>query len=547
MSSTIQKQLEEVEKNIIQGNFLYCFEIIEKNIKQKNISKEDQYKFLALKTFILNQYGEYQEALEITEKVFTDKTVKENLELYLDILNENVLSLAFLGKIQEALTKFDIIDEILTNSKIKEKVIYKQKALFNRAKWWFHFTLGDREKFIHHAHEFNNYSIKYGNKFHIATSYNILAFIYSDDVPNLELCKEYLDSSYEIIKEIGNKFELTRYHLWYGVYCFAKYEYNLALESFQKGIDLALENKYNLQLPILYLYKGAIHRRLLELDKALDLTTKSLKFPTTISWQIYPTSSIGYIYHLKGELSLALDYYKKSLKKCQEINEKRHRSYLLTNIVELCLELDDTEKANEYLNELDEFNKTIQNDITYEHFTLAKALVLKASNQIRDLSKAADLLEELLKQEEIRNPLEITFNLITINLKELQLSPNEVNLGKVNNQINNLQEMAERQHYTFLRIEIFQLKSQLALIESDAEKALEYLMTAKTLASEKGSTLQVENIVLEIEQLNKQLDMWKQLQAKSSPLTETIKQITLDKTINRISKETIIEERDENT
>lgn len=547
MSSIIQKQLEEVEKKIIQGNFLECFEIIEKNIDKKNITKEYRYKFLVLKTFILNQYGQYQEAFEITSKILADKSVKENIELLIDVLNEKVYTLAFLGKIQEALSVFDNIDEILTKSKLPEMVINKQKTLLYRAKWWLYFTIGDREKFIHYANEFNSYAKKYGNKLQIAASFNVLAFIHVWDVPNHELCKEYLDNSYKIIQEIGNKLELTRYYLWFGTYCAAKYEYNQALELYQKGIDLALENEFNQPLPVIYLYKGRIHQRLLELDTALDLFTKSLEFPTSISWQIYPTASIGIIYHTKGELNLALDYYKKSLKKCREIDEKRLRSSLLLYIIQLFLELNDIEKAQEYLNELNEFNNTIHSVDVNEDFVIASALVLKASNQIRDLGKAADLLEELLKQDSTRNLLFISLNLIAINLKELQLSPNEANLDKVNKQIRNLQEMAERQRYIYLQIEIFQLKSQLALIELKAEKALEYLMTAKTLASEKGSILQEENIIQEIDQLNKQLDMWKQLQAKNSPLTETIKQIPFDKTINRISKEAIVEERDEKT
>jgi hypothetical protein len=91
------------------------------------------------------------------------------------------------------------------------------------------------------------------------------------------------------------------------------------------------------------------------------------------------------------------------------------------------------------------------------------------------------------------------------------------------------------------------LKSQIALIELNAEKAVELLITAKTIAEERGAKLQAQEIVKDQEQLNKQLGMWQQLQANNTSLSETIKQVPLENTINRIIKETIIEERDEIT
>ena len=58
---------------------------------------------------------------------------------------------------------------------------------------------------------------------------------------------------------------------------------------------------------------------------------------------------------------------------------------------------------------------------------------------------------------------------------------------------------------------------------------------------------QSQEIALEQEQLKEKLNMWKELQEKKSPLIETIKQVPIEKTIDRIAKETIIEERDEQT
>jgi len=545
LPSPIQKQLKEVEQQIIHGNFKEALSVIEKNTKKKNICKDDKLSFLVQKSDILNMLGNLQEALDVVESILKEDTIKDSL-IYLDALLEKSYSLARLGNIKDTFTTLEKIDETFKLSNhLPANIIAQRKAILMRTKWWLYFSIGEKEKFMQYAREFNEYAKRSENKHLIAASYSVLAFLHTDDEVEHELCEEYLDLTYKISTELENNFLLTNYHLWSGNLLKTRYDYKKAMEAYQKGIDLAEENGYDIHLPVLYLYKGISHSSLLELDIALELFLKSLKFPSATSFQIYSLTNIGETYYLKGELELALEYYIKSLNLCKKINEKRHHPYLLSSLISLYVELNDLQQAQKYLDELEQFSKT--SELNHQKFLYYSGIVLKASKNIHDLSKAAVLFEKLLKKTDLIFDFSALFQLTLIYLMELQLTPNQAILEKVKVNIEKLQKLAEERQYNFSLIEIYRLKSQLALIELNAEKALELLITAKVLADEKGSILQAQGIVREQKQLNEQLGMWQQLQEENSSLVETIKQVPLENSIKRITRETIIENRDEKT
>ncbi|NPE09767.1 MAG: hypothetical protein GNW80_15915, partial [Asgard group archaeon] len=95
------------------------------------------------------------------------------------------------------------------------------------------------------------------------------------------------------------------------------------------------------------------------------------------------------------------------------------------------------------------------------------------------------------------------------------------------------------------QIEIYQLKSQLALLELDIKKATNLLIAAHTLADDKGLTLIAQRVISDQEKIEKQANMWNQLREEKAPLSETLKQISLTDSAKKIAKETLMEVRDE--
>ena len=84
-------------------------------------------------------------------------------------------------------------------------------------------------------------------------------------------------------------------------------------------------------------------------------------------------------------------------------------------------------------------------------------------------------------------------------------------------------------------------------MELDAQKAIELLDKAQTIAKEIDVELLKVKLKEDRVKIEQQLDMLRELQEKQAPLSEKMKLVSLKNTIKDIAKETVIEERDEET
>jgi len=62
LSSAVKKQLEVIEKYIIQGNFKKASKLVAKVIKSKDLDDENRLSNLVLQSEILNKQGKFQDA-----------------------------------------------------------------------------------------------------------------------------------------------------------------------------------------------------------------------------------------------------------------------------------------------------------------------------------------------------------------------------------------------------------------------------------------------------------------------------------------------------
>lgn len=95
-SIAIQKQLQRIERLMITGDFKKGLELIEKNLKGKDINEDDQLRLLNFKGYIQNKLGNYKEAFEIAENILKRKSEDKNSLIYLDALSLKALHLFYL-------------------------------------------------------------------------------------------------------------------------------------------------------------------------------------------------------------------------------------------------------------------------------------------------------------------------------------------------------------------------------------------------------------------------------------------------------------------
>ncbi|MCK5047075.1 MAG: hypothetical protein KAS22_10885, partial [Candidatus Heimdallarchaeota archaeon] len=284
-----------------------------------------------------------------------------------------------------------------------------------------------------------------------------------------------------------------------------------------------------------------------DLDKALEYNNLALEVAPTGKFVLLINT--GIIYLTKNEIEKAHEYFQNGLANSKKTGEIRVRPNLLYHLVLSSLLLRDIKQAKKYLQELKELSIEAGFDQITRTYQLAKVLILKESTRIQDWFKAIEILEKLIEEGKLSKDSQIDalFHLVEIRLKELQATADQDILVEVKKQIEIIQKHAEeRQQYTMI-VNLYRLKSQLALVELDAEKAVELLVTAKTLAKEKNLQFIVTNIQEEQAKLEQQQNMWNRMKEQKAPLKDALKEVHLDSSAKKLANETILEVRDERT
>ena len=92
MSSTIEKQLQEIKQLIANGQFQEASKLIEVGLKKKNIRKIEELNFLVLKSELLNDLGKHKEALNLSDIVLTENEKINDTLLKVSALAEKAMS-----------------------------------------------------------------------------------------------------------------------------------------------------------------------------------------------------------------------------------------------------------------------------------------------------------------------------------------------------------------------------------------------------------------------------------------------------------------------
>ena len=139
------------------------------------------------------------------------------------------------------------------------------------------------------------------------------------------------------------------------------------------------------------------------------------------------------------------------------------------------------------------------------------------------------------------------YTFLEIRLKELQLSPNEESLREVQKRIHHLEFEAEERQLEWFLANVYRLQSQLALVELDVKKALEFLEKAQIIANKIDVELLKNEIKKDREKIDQQLAMLQKFHEQNAPISETMKLVSLENTVKNIKQETVLEEIDKET
>jgi tetratricopeptide (TPR) repeat protein len=546
LSSTIEKHLQKVEQLIYQGELKEALNLIEEGIKTKNLSKKNELRYLFHKSEGLSYLGNFQESLELINQVIKENKVLDDPLLQVDALFHKAWVLLCLAKpkgVDKIIEKG--MKAIATLTDIPETKIAEERAKFMLANGLYFALLGDFTKSFDIHQESISLAEKSGNNFITSMCVGDLGALHLH-FGKPEKSEEYTEKALKIATENGYKFWISFLTINLAAVKGFQKKYELSIKMYEEAFALAREIDSTFLLGG-HFDLGNTYLLMFQLDEALESYRIVLEHLPLYVHLTLPY--IGYIYFLKNQLDLASEYFLKALKISEKMNDKKTIADIHYYLILISIEQKNSLITQKYLEQLKQISKETSFEYVKHRYQFASILVLKLSGDISDLGKAAILLEEFLKEKDLISTLRMDalYAFLEIRLKELQLSVNVASLREVKKRLYHLEVESEDSDQQWLLANVYRLHSQLALIELKANEAIEFLNKAQIIADKIDVKLLKKEIKEDREKIQQQLIMWNKLQEQKAPISETIKHVSLEKTVKNIKEETVLKEKDKET
>jgi hypothetical protein len=201
----------------------------------------------------------------------------------------------------------------------------------------------------------------------------------------------------------------------------------------------------------------------------------------------------------------------------------------LFDLISVALDQDVPDRAQHYLQRLQQLNEQEDNKAIDQQYRLAKALILKASPRIRDKGQAQTLFQQVIEEEPVRiMQAEIALiNLCELLLDELRAYGEPAVFQEAQAAVQRLATLAQDQHAFSLVVQVLLLQAKFALIEGKLTTAERFLEQAKMTAEEKSLGLLLKRVVAEQELLKTQFETWRQLIQENASFEERLEQARL--------------------
>ena len=360
---------------------------------------------------------------------------------------------------------------------------------------------------------------------------------------------ECYETSLKYYIEIESEIAIAKASENIGYTYLVKGDLNAALEYSEKAYKVLVDRKpeywWNIlpDLASIYLMKG-------DIDKALEIQEERLAFHENAQFTrhiAFTLIDISKILWQKGLSEQAIEKAKKSLELFRKMDNKLWLVDVLSNLIYYLTEIDETEEAKKYLEELEQIYRDTKDKNSKRILDFSQALVLRKSEDSKDVLKAEFLLENLLEEElEYSFYILIVLILAEILLNELCLSSDREYLIKLQKHVVDLYSLTSVNNSYSLIVQTLLLQSKIALIELETEKAKKLLNQALKISEDKGLDKLKSEINQEIEMFKVEA---KQIESfdKESSINKRMEAISLEKRVNGIKKTSVTEVHVEET
>lgn len=389
-------KLSEVEQLISYGEYKKALDLLNATEKKKQLSDDEILLKKYIQIFIHLDEGEFQKGRDIADDLLVDSIKKNNILRSIDAYigkTENTICLGFYEESSELIQKGL---DLLLNIKNKSSREYKyRKAYIKFLKARISQDTHDIIKAIKFFKESYEIRKEIDDKFGLL--YTLLNWgVSMSAIGDFIKGEKYLNKSLKLAKELNNNIGI----IWIWIYTgWIKYhigELDTALSLANKCLSFYEPKNYDYTsthcLDLLgncYLAKGNLKKALFYFEKNLELRLKK-GYKNQIAQSYY---SIGKVYRQKGELKRSLAYYNKVLKSTEIKEDPIAKPTYLSTIGKIYGELGDFQKAKKYL--LEAYDVLQKRKIVVYRYLNFDISIAKTIHYIIDLSVNNNDLEDM--------------------------------------------------------------------------------------------------------------------------------------------------------
>jgi len=489
---------------------------------------------------------------------------KKNPQDLLNLANEMIEE----EKIFEALEFLNSLEPI-------DEFTDREKTIFYTLKSEIHEILFKNQKAYETAEKGIQFAKKIGNGIEVVDAYLKMGKCllsmgkFKESIDLLEKSSEILSNLTQISEKDRNR-RMGRIGIIIGANFYNIGETMKSIELFNESIDLLKNWDSKAYLALAYGFYGNLFMLIGESDKALDVLSKSQKIceynesPAYDHPKLLYFFGMSFVYGVKGEFQLALDYIKKGVSLARKCNSTSYLFMALSNLGIIYQTLGEWELTIKYLKEalllvensgrnsriifllfnffdvyinMEDINKAkqvfhrIENLYTEEKenkrdnliYRYCKAILLKMSKRTRELGVAQEIFFNIAKEEVIQ--LEFTqgaiLNLCEMLLEEFKETKNVEVLDEFSSLLKRLQEAAEKQHAYPILAETYLLDARLSMITFELIKTRQSLTKAQQIAERYGLSLLAVKISNEHDNLLQNLEVWEQMKKDNVSISES--------------------------
>ncbi|MFX1376890.1 MAG: tetratricopeptide repeat protein [Promethearchaeota archaeon] len=537
------EEFSQAEELVYQAKFNEAVELINNLEKTETKDSIDQLQRILLQGKIHCYLGQYKKATDIGEIAYQ---LSQKLEPVIESVDALLLKahVIYLGNTEESSGLIKEAERIFESFKIdSSSAYYRKQADILLMKSMICLSKGNLNEAFGLAEQCLTIRQNLNKKLDLSNIYYHLGRLYHYKSDS-KLGLEYASKSLTIHEELKNQTGIASSLFLVGVSYFSKGDFDQALKLCKQSLkikEISILTKLEVLglLALIYLNRGQLDRAIRYRNEVAEIAQKE-QYSDQL---IISTYGVGVIYRAKGKFDLATNYLKKSLDLSKKFNSPFAIQTSLFYLILTSLDNNSLEKAKIYLNQLEQFSDQTESGVFKNVILISKALVLKNSARIRNLSEA-ELMLKKFTEKEIETPILYHLalvNLCEIFLEELKFTNNPEILDELSPLISKIYEIAENQNaYTWL-VDTKLLQAKLALIQMDFDRTKQLLTHAQRIAELHGLTFFALKISSEHDNLLEQLNEWNNLKNSNAPMSERIELASFDGVVNRMQGKSTIE------